>query len=82
MKLTAEDGCYIGIWPECRCIRFVSVDIPAMSKDNAKDIARLIRLGYQVQHVLCSDFNAGKHGKFGCVYPNNCQNPHVRRLPK
>lgn len=73
--------CYIGVWPECGCIRFVSVDDETM-KDNHKKIAELIRGGYTVNHVTIADFNAGKHGKFGCKDENTCPNPHINQGKK
>lgn len=71
--------CYIGIWAGCRCIRFVTVDSPDYRTENAKEVARLIRHGYEVQHVLIADFKAGKHGTFGCADKARCPNPHAKK---
>ena len=66
-----EPRCYIGVWPACGCIMFVSADEPEYDKDNAKEIARLIRAGYRVENITVDEFKAGPR-KFGCFNPEVC----------
>lgn len=46
----AATPAYIGRAP-CGCIRFACVDEPVHAKDNAKEIAKLIRDGWTVERV-------------------------------
>lgn len=78
--------CYIGSWPACGCIRFITSDKPEYAKDTGKKIGKLIRDGYAVNRILIADFKAGKHGTFGCKAIKNheydCPNPNNPARPK
>ena len=69
--------CYVGIWPACDCIRFVTADEPEYAKDNAKEIARLIRAGYSVERLTVKEFK--EEHRFGCKDELQCPNPHAKR---
>ena len=77
MTTDATSFCYIATWPACGCIRLVTVDSPEHAKDNAKEIARCIKLGYAVNRVTVASFKVGEHGKFGCKDAANCPNPYA-----
>jgi hypothetical protein len=47
---TEQAYAYIGRAP-CGCIRFATVDEPRHAKDNAKEIAKVIKAGYTVERV-------------------------------
>lgn len=57
---------YIGRKP-CGCVTCITVDIPDMQKENAKEIAKWIRRGYTVEHVTVEvarkSFTVCPHGK-------------------
>lgn len=76
-----EPRCYVGIWPACDCIRFVTTDEPEQEKDNAKKVARLIRAGYRVENITVKEFKEGRR-KFGCKDKNACPNPHANKTRK
>ena len=71
----ATPRCYIGVWPACGCIRFVTTDEPEYAKDNAKEIAKLMKRGYRVENITIDEFKTGPR-KFGCKDTANCQNPN------
>jgi hypothetical protein len=73
-----ERRCYIGTWPACGCIRFVSADDPDYEADNAKEVARLIRMGYRVENITVAEFKSGTRN-FGCDHQDACLNPHNRK---
>ena len=70
-----EPRCYIGVWPACGCIRFVTTDEPEYAKDNAKEIAKLLKRGYRVENITVAEFKGGTR-KFGCKDTANCPNPN------
>lgn len=79
---TTEPRCYIGVWPACGCIRFVTTDEPKYAKDNAKEISRLMKAGYRVENITVAEFKGGAR-KFGCKDKNACLNPNTknRKIP-
>lgn len=70
--------CYIGTWPACGCVRFVTVDAPEHAKDNAKEIAKLVRAGYAVNRVTIEEFRSDKT-TFGCKDEAACPNPWTKK---
>ena len=76
-----EPRCYIGVWPACGCIRFVTADEPEYEQDNAKEIAKLVRRGYRVENITVAEFKAGPR-KFGCRDVNACINPFANKNRK
>ena len=75
------EHCYIGVWPACGCIRYVSMDDPQCAGTNAKEVARLIRLGYNVERITVAAFQKRQH-QFRCKRPGNCPNPHNKARRK
>ena len=74
-QIAKEPRCYIGVWPACGCIRFVTTDDPEYEKDNAKEIAKLVRKGYRVENITVAEFRTGPR-KFGCKDTAACLNPN------
>lgn len=40
---------YVGLCPTCKSVRFASVDIPDMKRENAREVSKLIREGFDVE---------------------------------